>query len=90
MARCCGLGMTHFIHHSKQLTNMTPAQHLNHCRLGAAQQLLREKPELSISRVAVACGFSSSQYFATLFNRKYGVPPRQFRRDGGHETLSSG
>ena len=79
MARRCGLGVTHFIHHSKQLNNMTPAQYLNHCRLEAAARLLREKPDCSITQVAVACGFSSSQYFATLFGQKYGCTPRAFR-----------
>ena len=37
MARRCGMGVTSFIGHSKQLTNMTPMQHLNHCRLGGGR-----------------------------------------------------
>ena len=41
MARRCGMGVTNFIHHTKQLTNMTPMQYLNHCRLTAAADLLR-------------------------------------------------
>jgi AraC family L-rhamnose operon regulatory protein RhaS len=79
MARRCGMGVTNFIHHSKQLVNMTPIQYLNHCRLTAAAKLLQEAPQRSITDVALSCGFASSQYFATLFRRHYGATPRAFR-----------
>ena len=82
MARRCGLGVTHFIHHSKQLNNMTPAQYLNHCRLEAAARLLREKPEWSITQVAVACGFLFEPVFRHLVRAEIPLPaprlsPRQ-------------
>jgi AraC-like DNA-binding protein len=79
MARRCGMGATNFIHHSKQLFNMTPMQYLNHCRLTAAARLLKEQPDRSITDIALACGFASSQYFATLFRRSFGATPRAFR-----------
>ena len=62
---------------------MTPMQYLNHCRLSVAARLLKEQPERSITNIAVACGFSSSQYFATLFRRNFGVTPRAFRSARG-------
>lgn len=79
MAEQCGLGVTRFIHHSKQLNNATPITHLTQCRLEAAARQLRAQPAASILDVALACGFSSSQYFATLFRRQYGCPPREYR-----------
>ena len=79
MARRCGMGVTNFIHHTRQLTNLTPIQYLNRCRLAAAARLLRERPDHSITRIALACGFTSGQYFATLFRRHFGVAPRTFR-----------
>ncbi|MBI5693093.1 MAG: AraC family transcriptional regulator [Verrucomicrobia bacterium] len=79
MARQCGLGVTRFIHHSKQLTNTTPIPHLTRCRLEAAARLLRENRRRSVLEVALATGFSSSQYFATCFRRHFGVPPRNCR-----------
>lgn len=82
MARRCGMGVTNFIHHSKQLFNMTPMQYLNHCRLNAAARLLKEQPERSVTDIALACGFASSQYFATLFRRSFGSTPRTFRTAG--------
>jgi AraC family L-rhamnose operon regulatory protein RhaS len=79
MARRCGMGVTNFIRNTKQITNMTPMQYLNHCRLTAAADLLRVQPERSITNVALACGFNSSQYFATLFRGRFGATPRTFR-----------
>jgi AraC family L-rhamnose operon regulatory protein RhaS len=80
MAKRCSMGVTNFIQHSRQLTNMTPCQYLNHCRLSLASELLREDPAASVTHIALTCGFASSQYFATVFRRQYGVPPRAFRR----------
>lgn len=79
MARQCGLGPTHFIHYSKKLTNTTPIRHLNRCRLQAAARMLREEPERSILDITMACGFNSSQYFATLFRSEFGQAPGEYR-----------
>lgn len=79
MARQCGLGVTQFIHHSKKLTNATPIAHLTLCRLEAAARVLRADRTRSILDVALAAGFSSSQYFATLFRRQFGCAPRDYR-----------
>ncbi len=79
MARQCDIGITHFTHHCKQLTNMTPIKYLNQCRLEVASKLLLEQPQMSVLQVAMACGFGSSQYFATLFRRHFGHSPRAFR-----------
>lgn len=81
MARQCGLGVTQFVHHTKQVTNLTPVQYLNHCRLEAACSLLLEQPQMSVTEVALACGFSSGQYFATVFRRRFGRSPRDYRTE---------
>jgi len=79
MARSCGLGVTQFVYHVRRLTNMTPKRYLNHCRLDLATRLLRERSHASITDVGLDCGFSSSQYFATVFRRQFGYSPRAFR-----------
>lgn len=85
MASSCGLGVTQFVHVVKRSTNMTPAHYLNHCRLELAARLLRENTAESVTGIAQACGFSSSQYFATVFARKFGCSPTAYReRDGRH------
>jgi AraC family L-rhamnose operon regulatory protein RhaS len=80
MARSCGMGVTNFIHQTKQLVNMTPANYLMRCRLEAAAKLLRNVPEATITDIAMKFGFGSSQYFATQFKRRFGCTPSEYRR----------
>jgi len=58
---------------------MTPIEYLNSCRVEAASHLLLNQPDLSITQVAYACGFNSSQYFATAFQVFKGCTPSKFR-----------
>ena len=79
MARSCGLGVTQFIHHVRVLTNMTPIEYLRDARLELAARLLERSPERSVTDVSLDCGFSTAQYFATLFRQRFGCAPREFR-----------
>jgi AraC-like DNA-binding protein len=83
MARACGLGRSRFSDYCKQLTNMSPIGYLAKCRIDHAVALFRRRPTLSVTDVALRCGFSSSQYFATVFRNHLGCSPREFR--GGVE-----
>jgi AraC-like DNA-binding protein len=58
--------------------NTGPMEFLNQCRLERAAQQLRSRPELSITEIAFANGFNSSQYFATCFRRRFRVSPSHF------------
>lgn len=79
MAANCGLRMTQFVHHVRCLTNMAPLQYLNHCRLDHAAKVLKSELGKSITDLALECGFASSQYFATVFTRRFGRSPSAFR-----------
>jgi len=79
MAKHCGLGITQFATECRQLTNISPMRYLKRCRLHQASKFLVEQPEMSILDVAMACGFSSSQYFSTAFRREMGLSPQLFR-----------
>lgn len=83
MAERAGLKRTRFAHYVWKLTNRTPMHHLAAVRAEAARKMLAARPDLSVTEVAFACGFSSSQYFATVFRRQFGIPPRQVRTPGG-------
>ncbi len=80
MAHECGLSRSQFSTYCKQITNMTPIEYLTACRVEAAARLLSSSPEPSITEVAYACGFNSSQYFATAFQKFTGRTPSEFRR----------
>ncbi len=79
MAHHCGLGVTQFTKQVRRLTGLTPERFLIECRLQHAAALLRHQPDLSVLNVAVACGFSSSQHFATLFRRRFRCTPTVWR-----------
>lgn len=79
MAKQCGLGRTHFSHYCRKLTNRTPLDHLAECRIQRAAALLQQQPAPRVTDVAFACGFQSSQYFASVFARRMGCSPRAFR-----------
>jgi AraC-like DNA-binding protein len=78
MAKQCGMGVTAFSKYSRELVNVGPMEFLNQCRLDRAAGQLREKPELSVTEIAFANGFNSSQYFATCFRQRFKMSPSQF------------
>lgn len=82
MAQECGLGRTRFADYCLMVTNVPPMEFLTNCRIEAARRLLTHHPHHSVTEVAFACGFSSSQYFSTVFRMKTGLTPREFRHRG--------
>lgn len=63
----------------KQQTGMSISQYLRQLRLCNAMALLRHGRG-SIGEVAAACGFEDSNYFSVVFNRAFGVAPRDYRQ----------
>ena len=79
MAEHCGLGTTRFVHYFKQVTNMTPMHYLNFVRLKAAAGQLIAEPHTQISKICYGHGFSSGQYFSTIFRKQFGCSPADYR-----------
>jgi two-component system response regulator YesN len=69
----------HFSRVFKRNTNFSPHQYLLEIRLHIAGKLLRDSV-LNVSEVGFTSGFSNPDYFVTLFKKKYGVSPSQFRK----------
>lgn len=80
MAAECSLSRTQFSQHCQALTNMTPVRFLQMIRLEAAKRWLSERANASITEIAMDAGFSSSQYFATCYKRRFGLTPQETRR----------
>lgn len=80
MADQCGLGLTRFVHYFKQIKNQPPMQYLTALRSQAASYQLKNNPEMSIQEIGYACGFTSGQYFSTVFKQKYGLSPQAYRK----------
>ncbi|MEJ5867012.1 helix-turn-helix transcriptional regulator [Pseudokineococcus sp. 5B2Z-1] len=81
MARECGMGRTSFVHYCRLVANTSPMDHLTGLRVERALELLTTTDE-SVADVAMRCGFSSSQYFATVFRRHFDRSPSEARRAG--------
>lgn len=60
-------------------TGFSPQEHLLRLRVERAKELLADRRR-SVTAVALACGFASSQYFATAFRRSTGFTPRSWRQ----------
>ena len=80
MAAECNLSRTQFSQHCLALTNTTPVRYLQMIRFDAAHAMLIAHPERPVTAIAYDCGFSSSQYFATCFKRRFGLSPLEARR----------
>ena len=79
MATACGLGRTQFCRHCQDLTNMSPMEYLTYCRLQRAAELLKANAETSVTDIAYATGFASSQYLAQQFRRYFRMTPTTYR-----------
>jgi AraC family L-rhamnose operon regulatory protein RhaS len=83
MAAHCGMGVTAFSKYCRELVNSGPVEYLNQCRLDRAADQLGKYPSLPVIEIAFRNGFNSSQYFATVFRRRFHTTPRQYRRLSG-------
>ncbi|MEP1490335.1 MAG: AraC family transcriptional regulator [Algibacter sp.] len=79
MSQSAGVGLTRFTHHCKKLTNLTPMRYLVLKRLELSKKILRENEHLTISEVAYMCGFTTSQYFSTVFKKHEKCAPNEYR-----------
>jgi AraC-like DNA-binding protein len=62
----------------KESTGMTPNDYWLRLRIDQAQELLKST-ELSVTRIAMDSGFSTSQYFSTVFKKYVGARPLEYR-----------
>ena len=80
MAESAGIGLTRFTHHCKRLTNLTPMRYLTMKRLELSKKMLIENLDLSVSEIAYSCGFTTSQYFSTVFKGHEKCTPAEYRQ----------
>lgn len=69
----------HFHRFFRSITGETPADHVRRLRLERAAALLSRRPELSITDIAMRCGFSSATVFGRDFSKRFGISPRAWR-----------
>jgi len=79
VARLIRLHPTSFYRGFKQSTGLSPHRYILLYRVNRAKEMMSNH-RLSLTEIALECGFSGSSQFSVVFKRIAGMSPRQFRR----------
>ena len=80
LAQSMGFSERHFNRIFTNLYHCSPMEHIIMLRLKYSCKLLKED-NLSITDIAVKCGFNDSNYFSRQFKKHYGVTPSELRKN---------
>jgi AraC-like DNA-binding protein len=86
LAEMAGYSYDHFRHLFKKKFGVSPIKYLLEKRLETARNLLRYST-LSVTAIAMECGFSNDAQFSMIFKREIGETPSDFRRNGYRSML---
>jgi AraC-like DNA-binding protein/quercetin dioxygenase-like cupin family protein len=89
LARLCGMSRSGFFTAFRKLSGYTPIEYQKAKRLALALKLLRSTNK-SLSEIASECGFCDSNYLSKLFTRKYGISPRELRKNSANSKKNGG
>ena len=73
-----GISQTYLSRLFRKYSDTTFNAYLTRCRMEAAKQLLREKPDLLLRDVAACVGYEDSSYFTKVFHQYTGLTPSQY------------
>lgn len=79
LAACLHLSVPHFERMFRATTHQPPYRYVLEIRLERARVLL-QRTRLTVTEIALQCGFSSQSHFTTHFTRYIGVSPARFAR----------
>jgi len=74
-----GYSISRFKTKFKREVGFAPAEYISIQKVEASKNLL-ESSEVSITELAYGLGFSSSNYFASVFKKIMGCTPREYRK----------
>jgi len=79
VAQECGLSVSHFSRAFRQSTGVAPHRWLVQRRVETAKELLHQG-NLSLTEIALHCGFADQSHFTRTFTRTVGNSPGHWRR----------
>jgi AraC-like DNA-binding protein len=79
LARHLRLHPTSLCRAFKQSTGLSPHQYLLSHRINCAKGMMRD-PSITLTEIALDCGFTNSSQFSVTFKRIVGISPREYRR----------
>ena len=80
IADVCRLNRSYFSKLFKEVIGCTPQEFLIALRLNEAAELMKSS-NTSIGEIAVRCGYPNQLHFSQAFKKRYGVPPREWRKE---------
>lgn len=78
ISNACACSESTVSHLFKEYTNQSVKKYMNELKIKQSEKLLLTT-SLPISNIATLCGFSDSNYFSTVFKKKFGLSPAKFR-----------
>ncbi len=78
VAKECGLSLSHFSRAFKRSTGMPPHRWLRERRIEHAKDMIVHS-SLSLTEIALACGFSDLSHLSRVFAQRVGMAPRAWR-----------
>lgn len=80
LCRELNIGRTRLYKLSAQLYGCGITQQVRRLRVDRAKRLLISRPDMSITDIAIDCGFSDYNYFISVFSQSEGLSPTAYRR----------
>lgn len=78
LAKVAHLNSQYFCRAFKEVTGRSPIDYLNYYRIECAAEQLR-LPDLSVTEIALSCGFNDLSYFNRMFKRRKNMTPTEYR-----------
>ncbi|KAF3890925.1 helix-turn-helix domain-containing protein [Tolypothrix bouteillei VB521301] len=83
IAQHLDISQCHFCHLFKQSMGVSPYQYVLQQRIEKAKHLLKQQ-KLTITNVALECGFANQTHFTKHFRKLTGTTPKAYRKQQSH------
>ncbi|PFU48658.1 AraC family transcriptional regulator [Bacillus cereus] len=86
LAEMCHGSPYHLQRTFKKIVGISPIEYIQQCRITKATEYLSHTNQ-SIVEISIAVGIENPEYFATLFKKKIGFTPTEYRKKNGTKEV---